>query len=123
MADNLLQRDFNAAEPFKKLATDVTQFKIRDKKIYLSPIMDLYNNEIVAYSISLHPDLAQMREMLEKLSERLPQGARPVLPSDQGWQYQHAMFQRYLEDTILRKVCPAKAIVWTTAQWNVSLED
>ena len=80
VADNLLQRDFNAAEPFEKLATDVTHFKIRDKRIYLSPIMDLYNNEIVAYSISLHPDLAQMREMLEELSERLPQGARSVGP-------------------------------------------
>ena len=98
VADNLLQRDFNAAEPFEKLATDVTQFKVKDKKIYLSPIMDLYNNEIVAYSISLHPDLAQTREMLEELSKRLPQGAKPVLHSDQGRQYQHAMFQRYLEE-------------------------
>ena len=98
VADNLLQRDFNATEPFEKLATDVTQFKVKDKKIYLSPIMDLYNNEIVAYSISLHPDLAQTREMLEELSKRLPQGAKPVLHSDQGWQYQHAMFQRYLEE-------------------------
>ena len=98
VADNLLQRDFNAAEPFEKLATDVTQFKVKDKKIYLSPIMGLYNNEIVAYSISLHPDLAQTREMLEELSERLPQGAKPVLHSDQGWQYQHAIFQRYLKE-------------------------
>ena len=98
VADNLLQRDFNATEPFEKLATDVTQFKVKDKKIYLSPIMDLYNNEIVAYSISLHPDLAQTREMLEELSKRLPQEAEPVLHSDQGWQYQHAMFQRYLEE-------------------------
>lgn len=98
VADNLLQRDFNAAEPFEKLATDVTQFKVKDKKIYLSPIMDLYNNEIVAYSISLHPDLAQTREMLEELSERLPQGAKPILHSDQGWQYQHAIFQRYLKE-------------------------
>lgn len=47
--------------------------------------MDLYNNEIMAYSISLHPDLAQMREMLDRLSKRLPKGATPILHSDQGW--------------------------------------
>ena len=98
VAGNLLKRDFHAAEPFEKLATDVTQFKVKDKRIYLSPVMDLYNNEVVAYSISLHPDLAQTREMLEELSKRLPKGARPILHSDQGWQYQHAMYQRYLEE-------------------------
>ena len=98
VADDLLKRDFNATEPFEKLATDVTQFKVKDTRIYLSPIMDLYNNEIVAYSISLRPDLAQTREMLEELSKRLPKRARPILHSDQGWQYQHAMYQRYLEE-------------------------
>ena len=98
VADDLLKRDFNATEPFKKLATDVTQFKVKETRVYLSPIMDLYNNEIVAYSISLRPDLAQTREMLEELSKRLPKRARPILHSDQGWQYQHAMYQRYLEE-------------------------
>ena len=75
VADDLLKRDFNATEPFKKLATDVTQFKVKETRVYLSPIMDLYNNEIVAYSISLRPDLAQTREMLEELSKRLPKRA------------------------------------------------
>ena len=45
VADNLLNRDFNAERAFEKLATDVTQFKVKDTKVYLSPIMDLYNNE------------------------------------------------------------------------------
>ena len=60
VADNLLNRDFNAEDAFEKLATDVTQFKVKDTKVYLSPIMDLYNNEIMSCSISLHPDLAQI---------------------------------------------------------------
>lgn len=98
IAENLLNRDFNASKPYEKLATDVTQFKVKDTKIYLSPVMDLYNNEITAYSISLHPDLAQMCEMLNELSKRLPKGATPILHSDQGWQYQHAEYQRYLKE-------------------------
>ena len=84
VADNLLNRDFDAERAFEKLATDVTQLKVRDTKIYLSPIMDLYNNEIMSYSVSLHPDLAQTREMLDGLSKKLPQGATPILHSDQG---------------------------------------
>ena len=98
VADNLLSRDFHAENACEKLATDVTQFKVKDTKVYLSPIMDLYNNEIMSYSISLRPDLAQIREMLDGLSKKLPKDATPILHSDQGWQYQHAEYQRYLKE-------------------------
>lgn len=98
VADNLLNRDFNAERAFEKLATDVTQFKVKDTKVYLSPVMDLYNNEIMSYSVSLRPDLAQIREMLDGLSKKLPKGATPILHSDQGWQYQHTEYQRYLKE-------------------------
>ena len=60
--------------------------------------MDLYNREIVSYSISLSPDLAQIREMLQGLKDKLPEGATPIFHSDQGWQYQHAEYQRYLKE-------------------------
>ncbi len=43
VADNILKRDFYAAKPFEKLTTDVTEFKLCDDKVYLSPVMDLYN--------------------------------------------------------------------------------
>ena len=56
-ADNLLKRDFTASKPFEKLTTDVTEFKVCNNKVYLSPVMDLYNREIVSYSISLSPNL------------------------------------------------------------------
>lgn len=98
VADNLLKRDFHAQKPFEKLATDVTQFKIGDTKVYLSPVMDLFNREIISYSISLSPNLEQVREMLKGLFEKLPAGATPLFHSDQGWQYQHAEYQRLLDE-------------------------
>ena len=59
VADNLLKRDFSASKPFEKLTTDVTEFKVCNKKVYLSPVMDLYNREIISYSIvSFGPGLA-----------------------------------------------------------------
>jgi len=98
VADNLLKRDFSAARPFEKLTTDVTQFKIGDVKVYLSPVMDLFNREIISYSISLSPNLEQVKEMLRGLFDKLPADATPLFHSDQGWQYQHAEYQRLLSE-------------------------
>lgn len=98
IADNLLNRKFTAAQPFEKLTTDVTQFKVCNEKVYMSPVMDLYNREIAAYSISLISNLRQIQEMLNGLFKRLPKNARPIFHSDQGWQYQHAEYQRLLRE-------------------------
>ena len=97
IADNILKRDFKSDKPFKKLTTDVTQFKIGNEKVYLSPVLDLYNREIVSYSISTSPNLQQIRDMLDGLFDKLPDDARPVFHSDQGWQYQHEEYQRLLK--------------------------
>ena len=98
VADNLLHRDFHADKPFEKLTTDITEFKIGDEKVYLSPVLDMFNREIISYSISTSPNLQQVREMLNGLFEKLPADARPLFHSDQGWQYQHAEYQRLLAE-------------------------
>lgn len=98
IADNLLKRDFYTDKPYEKLATDVTQFKVCNEKVYLSPVMDLYNREIISYSISLSPNLQQIRDMLDGLFTKLPEDATPIFHSDQGWQYQHTEYQRLLTE-------------------------
>ena len=60
--------------------------------------MDLYNREIIFYSISLSPNFEQIREMLQGFTDKLPKGATPIFHSDQGWQYQHTEYQRYLKE-------------------------
>ena len=64
VADNLLKRDFYAEKPFEKITTDVTQFNVCDEKVYLSPVLDLFNNEVVSYSISTSPNLEQVKDIL-----------------------------------------------------------
>ncbi len=98
VADNLLHRDFHADKPFEKLTTDVTEFKIGDEKVYLSPVLDMFNREIISYSISTSPNLWQIREMLDGLFAKLPTDAHPLFHSDQGWQYQHAEYQQLLAE-------------------------
>ena len=98
VADNLLNRNFSATKPFEKITTDITQFNVCDEKVYLSPVLDLFNNEVVSYSISTSPNLWQIREMLDGLFAKLPTDATPIFHSDQGWQYQHAEYQRLLAE-------------------------
>lgn len=98
VAPNVLNRNFKTERPYEKLVTDVTEFAVCDEKIYLSPVMDLYNKEILSYSVSRSPSFAQTREMLTGLFEILPQDATPLLHSDQGWQYQMPQYHKALKD-------------------------
>lgn len=83
---NLPGRDFRASRPFEKLGTDVTEFKVAGGKAYLAPVYDMCTKMIVAWDVSRHPDKAQQRRLLDALRD----GARPILHTDMGWQYQHA---------------------------------
>lgn len=98
IAPNVLNRDFTATAPNQKWVTDVTEFAVCDEKIYLSPIMDLYNREIISYSISKSPNFNQTREMLNDAFKYINELDKPILHSDQGWQYQMKTYQRLLEE-------------------------
>ena len=95
--ENVLARDFGAAEPWAKLGTDVTEFKVAGSKAYWAPVLDFCTKEIVASDISTSPDLAQQRRMLDRLLEAMPDGAAPTMHSDMGWQYQHESYTSRLE--------------------------
>jgi transposase InsO family protein len=98
IAPNVLERNFYAEKPNQKWVTDVTEFAVNDKKVYLSPILDLYNGEIVSYNISLHPTFHQTMDMLEKAFNKIPDNANLILHSDQGWQYQMKRYQFMLKE-------------------------
>jgi transposase InsO family protein len=96
---NLLDRQFGAMRPNEKWVTDVTEFNVRGEKLYLSPIMDLYNGEIVAYEIQERPLYALVANMLKKaLSKLKTPGDAPLVHSDQGWHYQMAHYRKQLAD-------------------------
>lgn len=97
IAPNVLQRDFKAVRPNQKWATDVTQISIGGEKRYLSPVMDLFNGEIIAYTVSEHPDLKQVTDMLEQAFKKVKDTEGLILHSDQGSHYQHARYQYILK--------------------------
>jgi transposase InsO family protein len=96
---NLLNRQFAAAQPNEKWVTDVTEFNVNGEKLYLSPVMDLYNGEIVAYEMQKRPVFSLVGNMLKKALTKLKSsGQRPLLHSDQGWQYQMTAYRTQLAE-------------------------
>jgi len=98
IAPNIIARDFAADAPNRKWATDVTQINIGATKLYLSPILDMFNGEIISYNISKSPNLEQIYDMLDKAFAKFDNLDGLILHSDQGWQYQHFGYRQRLDD-------------------------
>ena len=98
-AENILNRKFDHGEPYKVFVTDVTQFRIGDEKLYLSPIIDFHTREIVAYDISIHPNMLQIKRMMGQVEMKYGDNLKgAIMHSDRGWQYQQKWFQDFLKD-------------------------
>ena len=95
-AGNVLQRQFEAKAANQKWVTDVTEFNVAGEKLYLSPVMDLYNGEIVAFETAKRPVFKLVSSMLRKALAKLRTDDKPMLHSDQGWQYRMPAYQRIL---------------------------
>lgn len=107
-APHILGRDFKAKNANEKWVTDVTEFKVGGEKLYLSPIMDLYNKEIIAYEMSRRPVFELVSNMLGKAIGKLKPGEKPLLHSDQGWHYRMPAYrqilrQQQMEQSMSRK--------------------
>ena len=83
----------------EKCYTDVTEFAIPNSthKLYLSPVLDGFNSEIIAYNLSTSPNLEQVKAMLDQAFTE-EHYENTILHSDQGWQYQHSEYQRLLSE-------------------------
>ena len=107
-APNILDRNFKAENPKEKWVTDITEFKLFGEKLYLSPILDLFNGEIITYTIDSRPKYSLVKTMLDQAFERLSDGDNLLIHSDQGWhyrmpQYRHALKERNITQSMSRK--------------------
>ena len=102
IAENHLKRDFKASLPEQKWVTDITEFKVKDRKLYLSPIMDLYNREIVSFTLADRPALQPVLDMVKKATGKRPKFPGLLIHSDQGWHYQNPQYQHLLKEKGIR---------------------
>ncbi len=97
-APNIIDRDFFATAPNQKWVTDVTQINIGQEKLFLSPIVDLFNGEVIAYNISRRADMEQIKDMMKKAFRLHPNTEGLIMHSDQGWQYRHPYYCNILKE-------------------------
>jgi len=97
-APNELNRQFEANAANKKWVTDVTEFNIAGEKLYLSPVLDLYNGEIIAFEMNRRPEFKLVTGMLAKAFSKLDSTEKPMLHSDQGWQYRMPAYREDLKN-------------------------
>lgn len=110
---NLIYRRFSTPFVLQKLVTDITKFKcLNDQKLYLNPIYDLYNGEIISFGISKRPtlDLA-LRPLVEAIQiAKQNETVRTTIHSDQGWHYQHKKWRQHLKKNKIFQSMSRKAI-------------
>ena len=97
IAPNIINRNFKADLPNQKWTTDVTQFNCPFGKAYLSPILDMFNGEIISYNLSLSPNFEQVADMFKKALENNKSVKGLIFHSDQGWQYRNKRWQQMLK--------------------------
>lgn len=96
---NKLKRRFKAKSPNRRWLTDITEFKVGDQKLYLSTLMDCYNNEIKSYTLAKRPVFLLVKDMLDKALSNLTRKVKRklMIHSDQGWHYQMREFRKTLK--------------------------
>lgn len=97
IAPNIINRDFIATASLQKWTTDISQFNFSWGKCYLSLILDMYTNEVIAYDVSLSPNLYQISRMLDIAFSKFDSLEGLIFHSDQGWQYQHNYYRQELK--------------------------
>jgi len=90
--ENVLNRQFAAEEARKKFVTDITYIRVVDEFIYLSVILDLHNNETVAWELSERNDLDLVVSTVKQLGK-----GNAILHSDQGFQYTTKTYANLLQ--------------------------
>lgn len=97
-APNLLNRAFTASAPNQKWVSDVTELRVGADKCYLSPVMDLFDRQIIAYTLGRAPNLAVATSALRQALATLTPAEPPLVHTDQGFQYQHRAWRMLLTE-------------------------
>ncbi|WP_139684233.1 DDE-type integrase/transposase/recombinase [Vibrio tasmaniensis] len=124
---------FNVEE---KWVTDVTEFEVKEQKVYLSPVVDLLTTESVAYKVAKNACLPLVTNMLTEAISTLKPNSKPIIHSDQGWQYRHRQYQKKVAESELTQSMSRKgncldnavaenffALLKTEIYYNQSFED
>lgn len=98
IADNTLDRRFTPDKPNTVFVSDVTEFRVAGRKVYLSPVMDLFDRSIVAHTVATSPSTALTTDSLSKAIAACAPEPGWMMHTDQGFQYQHSSWRNLIGD-------------------------
>ena len=107
LSDNLIKRNFKSVKPYQKITTDTSEFKYyttddkgntRIGKLYLNAFLDMYNSEIISYSISKRPTMQAILDPLKEAIKITSECKERIFHSDQGWGYQIKQYTKILKE-------------------------
>ena len=98
IAENLLARHFDVDTPDTVYVSDVTEFRVEQGKLYLSPIMDLFDHSILSFTLASSPTTAFTNGSLAQALDSRDFGKKLLVHTDQGVQYQHQSWKNLLEE-------------------------
>ncbi len=84
---NLVNRKFNVDKSNKIWVTDITYLIFKQKRAYLSTILDLYDRKVVAYQISKFNNNKLVIDTLNEALGKRKDVQGLIIHSDQGFQY------------------------------------
>ena len=94
--ENILHRDFSTTDINQKWTTDVTEFKVCGRKIYLSGVMDMHSKELIAHTVGFAPNMKLVMKMIKLAYKKTGDPKNVIIQSDQGWQYRHISYKSFL---------------------------
>lgn len=109
-ADNVLDREFATDIRHTTWVTDVTEFNVGASKVYLSPVLDLYDNRIISATAGPSPSVKMVADGLRLAIDTLDPGEKPLVHSDQGFQYRHTLWRDRLRDAGLTQSMSRKGM-------------
>lgn len=115
LAPNLLERDFIASKPNEKRVTDITYIQYGSYTLYLSTILDLYNNEIVAYRLYDHQQTPLVIDTLKAALEARGNPKGVIIHSDQGSVYTSYAYQHLVKEMNLVSSMSRRGNCWDNA--------
>jgi putative transposase len=111
---NILNRDFSAAKPNRKYATDITYIPTQNKMMYLSTIIDLYDNYPVAWNLSDNQDKSLSIDTIKILANKVDLSGA-IIHSDQGIHYTNNDYVAYLKNLGVTQSMSRKGNCWDNA--------
>jgi len=115
VAPNLLNREFEVAEPDQVYVSDITYIWTSEGWLYLAIVIDLFSRQVVGWSLNSRMSRRLIMDALQMAIWRRRPASGLLFHSDRGSQYCSADFQKMLKQHKMISSMSRKGNCWDNA--------